>query len=356
MFNKYFSTINSTISKHPISISKFQKTITITSRYLYNSNKLLDDFNNNNSNETLPPSSSSPDNEKITISTESEKDQQQTKSEPEALESLLFPSASSPSPASPVSFSSILKERSKLSNNMITIKSNPPPSSMLRQWDKVPGNLTNSNTRRVLNPGMMATSRFIRIDGLANTVITNDILFLSKEVNGDQKSIDDVLMLRDRVFNLTGSAIVQFRNTTFAKNFYMYAPTKFLSSGGQLKMNFILKAQDFGYEEMLNEWKTYKKSTVMNFGPSQGKSVIITGTPRDVGSRIISKFLSDFPSLRNQEYIFPLPNSKYSITSKFLVKLNDTNDAYRIARLFNNTYFFPGHYGEKYKIKISVAY
>nr|CAG8435208.1 5474_t:CDS:10 [Entrophospora candida] len=87
-----------------------------------------------------------------------------------------------------VSFSSILKEHSKLSTNTITPSS---PSSMLRQWDRAPGKLTNSNISRILNPSMMATSRFIRIDGLASTVITNDILFLSSEVNGYQKSIDD---------------------------------------------------------------------------------------------------------------------------------------------------------------------
>ncbi|CAJ0766573.1 13912_t:CDS:2, partial [Entrophospora sp. SA101] len=82
------------------------------------------DFNNNNSNETLPPPSSSPDNGKFTISTET----------------------------SPVSFSSILKEHSRLSTNTITPSS---PSYMLRQWDRAPGKLTDSNISRILNPSMM---------------------------------------------------------------------------------------------------------------------------------------------------------------------------------------------------------
>ncbi|CAJ0746534.1 11167_t:CDS:10 [Entrophospora sp. SA101] len=94
--------------------------------------KKMNDFNNNNSNETLPPPSSSPDNGKFTISTESEKTQQQTKSD---LESLF-----------------ILKEHSRLSTNTITPSS---PSYMLRQWDRAPGKLTDSNISRILNPSMM---------------------------------------------------------------------------------------------------------------------------------------------------------------------------------------------------------
>ncbi|CAJ0749204.1 10536_t:CDS:2 [Entrophospora sp. SA101] len=126
-------------------------------------NKLLDEFNN--SNKVLQSSLSIIEKAIITIENEKQK----------RLDFEI--SGSSPSPTT--SFSNILKEPRGLHNNK-TIKS-LPPSSLLRQWDKLPENLANHKINR--------TSRFIKIDGLASTIITNDITYLSREVNGLQRSI-----------------------------------------------------------------------------------------------------------------------------------------------------------------------
>ncbi|KAH7914961.1 hypothetical protein BJ138DRAFT_1123028 [Hygrophoropsis aurantiaca] len=94
--------------------------------------------------------------------------------------------------------------------------------------------------------------------------------------------------------------------------------------------------------------------------PSFGKCVVLWGFPGKSNADMVRGFLKGFELVGGQGnpdiLQVALPDTTFSLYSRYIVRTTSIAEAYRIVRKSHMTYYKPDSWGERYQIRARVVY
>ncbi|KAI0306648.1 hypothetical protein B0F90DRAFT_787660 [Multifurca ochricompacta] len=88
-----------------------------------------------------------------------------------------------------------------------------------------------------------------------------------------------------------------------------------------------------------------------------GRSVLLSGLPGKISTEGVRKFLTNYKLMGGQAEVVKLePNAKSAMTSRVLVRLSRTSEAFRLVRNVHMTNYEPGVWDDRYTIRAQLIH